>query len=87
MKTDKYLPAEDKRDNEAGFAKQLNAAKHKNPPSVFRALGLHTALLAEEITVTYHGGTYIAGTQSQEFCTPLGHTRAEVEAKLKSLSL
>lgn len=87
MKSDKFLPTEDKRVVEASIAAQLNRAKHKNPPTVLNALGISTGLIAEKIVVTWTNGSYWVGTTSQEYCAKIGASRDEVDANLRALGL
>ena len=87
MKTDKYLPTEDKRANEETLAKRLNEAKRRNPPSVVNALNIPTALIGQRIVVSWQSGAYWAGSVTQEYCCKLGATYAEAEETLRAKKL
>lgn len=87
MKTEKYAPRETKQAIEESIAKRLNAAKHRNPPATFLALGLPTALIAEDITVTWAQGAYWVGTTTQEYAAKIGATFAEANETLSAKSL
>lgn len=87
MKTDKYLPTEDKRANEETFAKRLNAAKHRNPQAVVTTLNIPTALIGDRVVVNWQSGAYWAGSVTQEYCCKLGATYDDADATLRAKSL
>ena len=66
---------------------RINRKMHENPPSVFAALGIHTAHLGKAITVTRHGRKIYAGVATDEYASVLGKTEQECDAHLQRVGI